>query len=163
MDNFTIDITCEGDVALAKALEIAFAHNAPGGKATHYSAVRLKEETKYYGVQATERLPSNLREAPELHVHHSTNTRRDDKGHLTLMLLWSESKGAMPLPYPMTVADAIPFVKGWLSNAGDPGKAPDIDGDTGSGWRVFTEAWGHVAGCSYAVVGVQSCWAMYGK
>lgn len=163
MDNFTIDITGEGENTLAKALEIAFAHNAPGGKATHYSTVRLVRETKYYANPATDHLPGNLREASDLHVHHSTNTRHDDKGHLTLMLLWSESKGSMPLPYPMTITDAIPFVKGWLTNAGDPGKQPDIDGDLGSGWRVFTEGWGHVAGCSYAVVGVQACYAMYGK
>lgn len=163
MDNFTIDIVGEGDETLAKALEIAFAHNAPGGRITHYSVVKLKSEPRYYATEAKSEVAENLNGAPGLHVHHFDNYKQDDKGHLTLMLLWSDSNGALPLPYPMIITDAIPFVKGWLANAGDPGSRPDIDGDMKRGWHVFTEAWGHVAGCSYAVAGVQACWAMYGK
>ena len=163
MDNFTIDITCDGDEALARALEIAFAHNAPSGKVTHYSVVRLASETQYYANEATNHLPENLKETPGLHIHHFTGYKQDDKGHLTLLLSWSESKGAMELPYPMRVEDAIPFVKGWLANVGDPGRKPVIDGSLRRGWRVFTEEWGHIAGCSYAVVGIQAHHAMYGK
>lgn len=163
MDNFTIDITAEGNEALTKALEIAFAHNAPGGKATHYSVVKLTPQTRYYANKVMDHLPENLKDAPGLHIHHCSDYKQDDKGHLTLMLLWSESKGSVPLPYPMKIADAVPFVKGWLINAGDPGEEPDIDGSLDRGWRVFTEAWGHVAGCSCAVVGVQARYAMYGK
>ncbi len=163
MDNFTIDITGEGDETLTKALEIAFAHNAPGGKATHYSVVKLAPRTRYYANKVMDHLPENLKEATGLHVHHFTDYTQSDNGHVTLMLLWSESKGAVALPYPMKITDAVPFVKGWLANAGDPGKEPDIDGSLGRGWRVFTEEWGHVAGCSYAVVGVQAHYAMYGK
>lgn len=163
MDNFIIDIVGEGDETLAKSLEIAFALNAPGDRITHYNVVRLGFETCYFANKAADHLPENLTEAPGLHVHHFSNYKQDDKGHLTLILLWSESKGAVPLPYPMKIADAIPFVKGWLANAGDSGEKPDIDGSLGKGWRVFTEDWGHVAGCSCAVVGVQSQWTMYGK
>lgn len=163
MDNFTIAIEAQGDATLAKALEIAFTHNAPGGKATHYSVVRLLTETRYYAHSASDMLPENLDKAHGLHVHHSSYYRQDEKGHLTLMLLWSWEKGARELPYPMKIEDAIAFVKGWLANVGDPGPSPDIDGDLGRGWRVFTEAWGHVAGCSYAICGVQAIHAMYGK
>ncbi len=163
MDNFNIDITAKGDDTLAKALEIAFTHNAPSGKATHYSVLRLTRETRYYAYPATERIPENLNGATGLSVHHCTDTRQNDKGHLTLVLLWHKDKDAAPLPFPMKIEDAIPFVKSWLANAGDPGEAPDIDGDLRTGWRVFTEAWGHVAGCSCSIVGVQSCYAMYGK
>lgn len=163
MDNFTIDIVGEGDTSLAKALEIAFAHNAPGDKATHYSVVRLKPQTRYFANKVTGHLAANLKEAPDYHVHHFSDMVTAPDGTPTLMLLWTESKGAVPLAFPMKIEDAIPFVKGWLSNAGDPGQAHDIDGDLDRGWRVFTESWGHVAGCSYAIVGVQACWAMYGK
>lgn len=48
------------------------------------------------------------------------------------------------------------------ADAVDPGPAPDIDGELGKGWRVFTETWGHVAGRTCAVVAVQACHAMYG-
>jgi len=163
MDNFTIDITSEGDETLTKALEIAFAHNAPGAKATHYSVVKLAQETSYYANKAIGNLSENLKEIPGMHIHHFEKYKQDDNGHLTLILLWSESNGAVALPYPMKITDAIPFVKGWLENAGDPGKEPDMDGSLDKGWRVFTGAWGHVAGCSCAVVGVQACYAMYGK
>lgn len=165
MDNFTIDVTGEGDKTLAKALEIAFEHNAPGAKATHYRVVRLAYKTRYHANRASDKhkLPENLDGVPGWHVHHTASNEQCDKGDLTLILLWHVGTDAMALPYPLGVADAIPFVKGWLENAGDPGDAPDIDGDTGRGWRVFTESWGHVAGSSYAVVGVQACYAWYGK
>lgn len=163
MDNFTIDISGEGEGTLAKALEIAFAHNAPGGKATHYNAVRLKEVTRYYSNPAGPKLAANLDRNDALHIHHFNDIQQADDGDLTLVLCWHESKESTPLPFPLGIADAINFVKGWLTNAGDPGSRPDHDGDNGAGWRVFTGAWGHVAGNSYGIVGVQAIWAMYGK
>ena len=146
MDNRTIDVTSEGGEHLAMAIRIAFA-NAPGGKATHYRIVKLKDKISYYG-EPTSRHYENLVEDPE--------------GDPTLILLWHEGRNAIALPYPLEVDEAIAFVSGWLKNV-DRGHQPDHDGDNGHGWRVFTEAWGHVAGEHYAIVGVQPAWAMYGK
>ncbi len=163
MDNFFIDITGEGQETLAKALEIAFEHNAPGDTATHYCVLRIDSETQYYTNKSTDKLPENVKGLEGQHVHHFTNYVKTEKGHLTLILLWTACHGATPLPYPMKVEDAVPFVKGWLANAGDPGKEPDIDGSLRPGWRVFTESWGHLAGCRYSIAGIQAVHAMYGK
>lgn len=52
MDNRAIDITTQGTESLALALQLIW-DNAPGGKATHYKVVRLREQTRYYGTPAT--------------------------------------------------------------------------------------------------------------
>lgn len=41
MDNFKLGIRGEGQQSLDQALEIAFRHNCPGGRVTHYKEVRL--------------------------------------------------------------------------------------------------------------------------
>lgn len=146
MDNRTLDIVSEGDAPLGLALKLAWS-NASGGKATHYKIAKLHEHVEYFG-QPTSRHHVVSRESPD--------------GTPTLILLWHEEKGALPLPYPMELDEAIPFVIGWLKKA-PYGEQPDHDGDNGAGWRVYTEAWGHVAGHAYAIVGVQPAWAMYGK
>jgi len=163
MDNFKIDVTGVGDESLARALEIAFAHNAPSGKATHYCADWLTLDTRYYSNKSAEHLPDNLPEVPGLHVHHCSEYKQDYKGHLTLVLLWSEMKGSCALPYPMRAKDAISLVQGWLDTAGEPGPEPDIDGSLGRAWRVFTGDWGHVGQYTYAIAAIQACYAMYGK
>lgn len=62
----------------------------------------------------------------------------------------------------MTPADATAFAKGWLRDV-DMGREPDHDGDNGRGFRVFTEAWGKVAGHTYAICAIEPVWACYGK
>lgn len=146
MDNRTIDVTSEGDDALALALRLIW-DNAPGKKATHYKVVRLAERTSYFGSPVSS---------------HSTKLEKDDTGTQTLILLWSQEKDAQPLPWPMDFDGSLAFVKGWLAHV-EPEEEPDHDGHNGPGWRVFTEQWGHVAGHHYAIVGVQHAWAMYGK
>lgn len=146
MDNRTIDIVSEGNKALEMALNIVWA-NCPGGKATHYKIVKLKEEVEYYG-SPTDR--------------HYTTLKEDKEGEDTLILLWNEEKGALPLPYFLELEEAINFIKGWLKKA-EYQEQPDHDGSNGKGWRVFNEQWGHVAGHHYAIVGIQPQWAMYGK
>lgn len=165
MDNFRIDVCGEEDEGLEMALRIAFMHNAPGDKATHYRVLDLVEEVQYFGNPATNQkgLHENVNGIPGKLVHHLERCKEQAGGKRTLILLWSDAKGALPLPFPLEVGDAIPFVKGWLKTAGDPGPEPDTDGDLRRGWRVFKEAWGHLAGCSYSIVGVQAAWAMYGK
>lgn len=165
MDNFRIDVCGEGNEALEMALKIAFQENAPGGKAVHYRVVSLVDEVQYFGNSATNQkgFHENVSGLPGKHVHHFERCKEQEGGKLTLVLLWSDVKESTPLPFPLEIGDAIPFVKGWLKASGDPGPTPDIDGDVAEGWRVFTGAWGHVAGCSCAIVGVQAWWAMYGK
>lgn len=146
MDNRAIDITSEGEAALALALRLAWP-NAAGGKVSHVKAVNLIEKVTYYGAP-TDR--------------HITESREAQEGTKTLILLWHEERGSLPLAYPLDIEEAIPFVIGWLKRA-DRGPQPDHDGDNGKGWRVFTDSWGHVAGHQYTIAAVQPIWAVYGK
>lgn len=146
MDNRQFDITSEGEKALAMAIRIAW-DNAPGGKAVHYKVVKVKSDTRYWGEPTS---------------HHSTNSKEDKEGIPTLILFWSDDKDTIPLPYPLEVEEAIPFINGWLKKA-EFGQEPDHDGDNGKGWRVFSDDWGYVAGNRCAILGIQPTWAMYGK
>lgn len=146
MDNRSIDITSEGEAHLGLALQLAWP-GAAGGKATHYKAVGLVEKVAYYGAPTS---------------HHATTSHELDSGTPTLILFWHEERGSLPLPYALEIDEAIPFVCGWLKKA-QRGPEPDHDGDNGDGWRVFTGAWGSVAGHHYSIVAVQPAWAMYGK
>lgn len=84
-----------------------------------------------------------------------------------LVLLWTNrlslaGSEVRQLPYPMK-ADAVrDFVWHWLQET-DYGQEPDHDGSNGRGWRIYNEAWGHVAEDSAAFVAIQPVWAMYGK
>lgn len=82
-------------------------------------------------------------------------------GIRTLVLLWFEREGH-PLPTPMSWNMMYPIVEEWLKHA-DRGKEPDTDGSVGPGWRIFNEAWGHVAGEHQAICGIQPQWIVYGK
>ncbi len=146
MDNRTIDVVSEGNEDLALALRIIWA-SAPGGKATHYKVLKLKEKVTYFNKPTTS---------------HYTNLEESKGGVPTLVLLWHEEHGSQAFPFGIDVHLATDFVKGWLAQV-DYGREPDHDGDNGKGWRVFTESWGHVAGHIYTVVAVQPAWAMYGK
>lgn len=151
MDNRQIDVTSEGLESLGKALELIWP-SAAGGKATHYIQSKFKEEVSYY------------QNKKGLTTHHYSKLVEDQKGTDTLILLWSQSgdKRDQKLPFPLKLEDAKSFVSGWLDSL-NWGHEPDHDGSNGKGWRVFTEAWGHVAGNHYAIVAVQPAWAMYGK
>lgn len=146
MDNRTVDIVSVGDESLELALKLIWC-SAPGGKASHFKIVNLKEKTRYCNQPTT---------------HHYTELFSDPEGVPTLILMWHADKDAEALPYPIDFAGSLQFVKGWLNQA-NYGKQPDHDGDNDKGWRVFTESWGHVAGYSYSFVAIQPVWAMYGK
>ena len=146
MDNRKLDVTSEGEQALGMAVRLAWA-GKPGGKATHYKIVKLKEKVKYFGN------PTDW---------HDSELVNAEDGTSTLILLWHEEADALPLPYPLEVDEAVTFISGWLKKV-ERVEEPDHDGSNGLGWRVFTENWGHVAGHHYAIVGVQPEWAMYGK
>lgn len=139
MDNFKIDVTAEKQASLLKAIEIAFAHNAPGGKAESYEIVTV-EAGPYSGL--SECL----------------------NGAVAMVFRWTKegSKGAVALPFKLDAAGAAEFAQRWLAEQ-DFGRQPDHDGHNGRGWRVFTGAWGHVGADRYAICGVTPAWAMYGK
>lgn len=140
MDNFRIDITAEGRPSLVKAIEIAFAHNAPGGKVESYELTTLESDV-YTGI------PESL------------------DGARALVFRWSKEDGrknSVPLPFKLDAAGAADWAERWLGEA-DFGRQPDHDGHNKKGWRVFTGNWGHVGSDHYAVCAVIPSWAMYGK
>lgn len=147
MDNFKIRIVGEGKDSLAQALAIAFRHNCPGGKVTHYTQRNMVVDRHYYGDPVTT---------------HTETWKDSTTGVPTLILLWSDDKQGALLPYPMGLERATQFVEGWLEGV-ERGPQPDHDGSNGKGWFVFTDDWGHVAGREYGVIGIQPAWAMYGK
>lgn len=142
MDNFKIDITAEGEASLRKAIEIAFAHNAPGSKIESYHIKKL-ENSSWYDI------PESL------------------KGETAIILRWIKAEsftegGPVNLPFKLDSAGAADFAIRWLAEQ-DRGPEPGHDGSNGKGWRIFTGAWGHVGNDHYAVCAIVPAWAMYGK
>lgn len=142
MDNFRIDITAEGEASLRGAMELAFAHNAPGGKVESYR-VAVLTGTSWNGI------------AEEL------------DGRTALILRWTKEKtrkedGPVDLPFRLDAAGAADFASRWLAEQ-DFGREPDHDGDNGKGWRMWTGPWGHVGDDRYAVCAILAEWATYGK
>ncbi len=137
MDNRIISVKSEGIKAFDLAFQLLF-DNARGGKASHY-------------------------------FEHPT---------AGFLLLWNEdnfyglTKGdpsakvsANKLPFKMEWKDAANLAWGWLNNQPTEKYEDylDHDGSNGRGFKVYNEAWGHVAGSSYAFLGVLPVWAWYGK
>lgn len=85
-----------------------------------------------------------------------------DKGLVFYWTMGLGPKDVIKLPFTLDADGAADFASRWLEEQ-DYGRQPDHDGDNGKGWRVYTEAWGHVAGDSGSFVAVQPAWAMYGK
>ena len=148
MDNQTIDMVSVGDDVLTAAMALIW-NNAPGGKATHYKIAKYKDRTSYFGANGET-------------SGHMQEMVLDDTGKDTLILLWHEENGALPLPFPLELDGAAQFVVSWLKTIEYP-DADGFDGTIKKGWRLFTESWGHVAGHRYAIVGVQPELALYGK
>lgn len=145
MDNFHIDILAEGDETLLEALAIAFRHNAPGGKATHWAGFDMK----FKGV--------------EWYSRDRPGTKRP-----TLVFYWIDPKldDATPFPAPIKPKEAVAMVGVWMEGLKEGNRfpqEPDHDGSNGEGYRIFCEQWGHVNDNHYAIVAVQPTWAMYGK
>lgn len=79
----------------------------------------------------------------------------------TLVLYWSYDTGAVKLPAACNATEAAAHIESWLKE--QKSDEPDHDGNNSRGWRVFNEAWGHVAGSHYAFIAIQFRWAMHGK
>lgn len=139
MDNRTIDVTSEGEEGIQHALAIIWS-NAIGGKATHYIIERYSKKALY----------STVRFEP------------DPKGIDTLILLHGAEHNSKTLPFPLDMEQSAKFISDWLKTL-DYRDEPDHDGSNGPGWRLFTEAWGHVFCMHRAIIAAQPAWAMYGK
>jgi hypothetical protein len=146
MDNLQLDITSQGRTALERAIQLIW-DNCPGGFATHCDIVKLTHEVHYYGEPTS---------------GHYTTTKVTTDGIPTMILYWHEASKGKELPYPFDRDHSIDFIWNWLQGTEFPPE-PDIDGSCSKGWRVFNEAWGHVAGNHYAIVAIQPEWAMHGK
>lgn len=142
MDNFKIDIIAESQESLLKALEIAFAHNAPGHKMQSYHITKLVSDV-YNGIP------------------------QDIDGRTALVLRWTTAEkisenGPINLPSKFDAKGSADIAQRWLSEQ-DFGREPDHDGHNQKGWRVVTGNWGHVCGDRYAICAILPWWAAYGK
>jgi hypothetical protein len=158
MDNFSIRVCATGRGSLWNAIQLAFAHNCPGGKVTHYALVGMRERTEY-------------RKRGDDRMEHSTVWMLDESGlgRTTLVLLWGDETPSSPpqnkvqkLPYPLALEQCVDFCKGWL-DVQELTNEPDHDGDNGRGFHLFVGPWKQLGPYSYSIFGLQAIWAMYGK
>lgn len=171
-DNFHFDLT---GVSLAKALDIAFGQTrkAVGWREdpimSHSSGVIDVGQHSWVNKDILALTNEQRLELSRLRLLdyravdregnyvHPTPTKRK-----RLILFWTKHESMTPLPAPMSAEDAVSFVKAWLA-ATDYGSEPDHDGDNGKGFRIYNEAWTHVAGLWEAFVAIEPVWMMYGK
>lgn len=92
-----------------------------------------------------------------------------DKYGKRMVLYWAISDGASregqvhPLPAPMELDQVVGFVESWLGTV-NYGEAPDTDGSTEKGSRVYCEQWGRIEGHGWgAFVAIEPEWLIYGK
>lgn len=138
MDNFHIDLTCEGRATLSAAVGICFTQHRA---ATHY-AVR--------GPDAA------LTDQQYAHQNRPAKPRR-------LVFMWTSGGAeAVALPFSLDAEGVTDFAMRWLAEQ-DLGREPDHDGDNGRGWRLYNEGWGHVDGEYHGWIAVSPAWAMDGK
>ena len=143
MDNFQIDITAEGKSSLLRAMEIAFAHNAPGKSAKSYRIM-------------------NLASVPYAEIP------KDLEGKKAFVFRWTEKEprkehdDISDFPFNLDAEGAADFAFRWLQEQ-DFGPQPDHDGHNNKGWRIYTGFWGHVMDERYAICAVIPWWACYGK
>ena len=142
LDNFKIDIIARSQQSLLKALEIAFAHNNPGGLVASYEIKKL--------------------------VKNDFNDITDNlNGKTAFILRWIKRNNTdrpeiVNFSFNLDVIGAADFAMRWLAEQ-DYGYEPDHDGDNEKGWRIYTGAWGHIDGDHYAICAIMPEWAMYGK
>jgi hypothetical protein len=142
MDNFGIDIIAEGQETLLKAIEIAFAHNAPGNRVESYHVTKLVSDD-YHG------LPKSV------------------DGRNAIILRWMKAEkisedDPVNLPFKLDAKGAADFAQRWLAEQ-DYGREPDHDGHNKKGWRIITSNWGFVGSDRAAVCAILPWWATYGK
>lgn len=133
MDNFSMDVTADSEQTLRELLSIAFRHNCPGGKASHWTEIGRMNDQVLCRVLVF-LWHEEKREGEEVHK----------------------------LPVPLDADGAAEIAIRWLDET-DRGNEPDHDGSNSEGFRVYCDFWGHVETFHYAVVGIVPIWAMHGK
>lgn len=134
-DNFHFDLT---GVPMDAAVAIATQHNAKAvaWRVEEVQADGEQDLTTAYG--AAEKRPR-------------------------LILYWVKPSNKSAHSLPPISQKALPgFIESWLESI-DYGPSPDIDGSVKKGFRMYNEAWGHVAEEWEAFVAVEPVWLMYGK
>lgn len=148
MDNFHIDVTCEGARTLRLVMDLAFTQHS---RVTHY-AIRAAEEGEFYD------LPDGM----EVKFPLSLQIRKRAKPP-RLVFMWTDGgRDAVKLPFSLDAEGATDFACRWLAEQ-DYGREPDHDGDNGKGWRAYCEGWGHVDGEYQGFLAITPEYAMYGK
>jgi len=92
-----------------------------------------------------------------------------DKDGKRLVLHWTDRHGEpsknpiYPLPVSMDLEQVASFVETWLETA-DYGPAPDTDGSTSKGSRIYCQSWGQIEGHGWSsFVAIEPEWIVYGK
>ncbi len=84
-----------------------------------------------------------------------------------LVLFWHKSSEATdyhPFPSPVGYNVAAELAQSWLTATVPSDEYPDdVDGDVKSGFRIYSQEWGHVDGDPYAFVAISPIWMIYGK
>ena len=142
MDNFKIDVYCEGTQSLHDALAIV---------------LRQHRLLRGWSVE-----PATKEGKPTRMILYWM----EDKAASPFP--FDVSRGDMPqkVGRERDTKDRLPWlvdmVEGWLMSL-DYGRQPNHDGDNGRGWRVYTESWGHVAGNHHTACAIEPARAWYGK
>lgn len=97
--------------------------------------------------------------------HKATHYFEDDLSGLVFLWHNDESKKAIPLLTPLGWKETADLAWAWLISQPEEKYQDwlDHDGSDGHGFRVYNEAWGHVAGSHYGILAVLPVWAWYGK
>lgn len=82
-----------------------------------------------------------------------------------LLLLWSEDKDAIKLPFTLNRENVVEFVWNWLQNAEKKEKYPESDyvWNLKGGFKLTTNEWGFDEESRYAFVRVSAVWVWCGK
>ena len=137
VNNFHIDITSHY-ADLRAALSIALGHHGDDCAGFIQTTIRTTRDNPggVWGAQGKGAVPS-------------------------LILLWhdnglsdTEPAARFRFPVDLRASELEPITRAWLDKQ-DLGDGPDLDGDLSRGFRLWNEAWGHVAGNHYAICAVR--------
>ena len=153
MDNFHIDVVCQGKAELKMAIELAI----KGNRSLKGVKAFLVEDAPLNRIIQKTSNAEHLEDAPVWR-------RGVPEKHQRMVLFWWErdTDKATVLPFAMDHEMATEFAWKWLETL-DFGDEPGHDGSNGRGWRVYTTDWGHVDNYRGAICAIEPAWAMYGK
>lgn len=169
MDNFSFNMTCEGDKMLAHAIEIVWRARGIHETPKHARPDYKKPGATHYAIRPA--FAGEREERPEGADKFYRPNWKYGKEPKSLRLVFYDNRyksgslegnDQVALPFTLDAAGAADFASRWLAEA-DYGSQPDHDGDNGKGWCIYNEAWGHVDSHYSAIIAIAPSWAMYGK